>query len=96
VSSELIGQLRGLGWISGSCSHCPQCLGGTGNLCGSLEATIVGRQGGFSSHVTARQDWAIPLPAGMDPAAAGPLFCGGITVSHRWWMRPSHPQPMWR
>jgi uncharacterized zinc-type alcohol dehydrogenase-like protein len=40
----------------------------------------VGRQGGFASHVTARQDWAIPLPEGMDPAAASPLFCGGITV----------------
>ncbi|MBV2351239.1 NAD(P)-dependent alcohol dehydrogenase [Synechococcus sp. HK05] len=80
VDPGVIGQLRGLGWISGSCCHCPQCLGGTGNLCGSLEATIVGRQGGFASHVTARQDWAIPLPEGMDPAAAGPLFCGGITV----------------
>jgi uncharacterized zinc-type alcohol dehydrogenase-like protein len=80
VDSAVIGQLRGLGWISGSCAHCPQCLGGTGNLCASLEATIVGRQGGFASHVTARQDWTIALPEGMDPAAAGPLFCGGITV----------------
>jgi uncharacterized zinc-type alcohol dehydrogenase-like protein len=80
VDPGVIGELRGLGWISGSCSHCCQCLGGFGNLCGSLEATIVGRQGGFASHVTARQDWAIPLPEGMDPAAAGPLFCGGITV----------------
>lgn len=80
VDPGLVGQLRGLGWISGSCMHCPQCLGGTGNLCGSLEATIVGRQGGFASHVTARQDWTIPLPEGMDPAIAGPLFCGGITV----------------
>jgi uncharacterized zinc-type alcohol dehydrogenase-like protein len=80
VDPSAIGQLRGLGWISGSCSHCPQCLGGTGNLCASLESTIVGRQGGFASHVTAHQDWAIPLPEGMDPAAAGPLFCGGITV----------------
>lgn len=80
VDPAVIGQLRGLGWISGSCAHCPQCLGGTGNLCASLESTIVGRQGGFASHVTARQDWTIPLPEGMDPAAAGPLFCGGITV----------------
>jgi uncharacterized zinc-type alcohol dehydrogenase-like protein len=80
VDPGVIGELRGLGWIGGSCSHCPHCLGGTGNLCPSLEATIVGRQGGFASHVTARQDWAIPLPEGMDPAAAGPLFCGGITV----------------
>ena len=40
VDPSAIGQLRGLGWISGSCSHCPQCLGGTGNLCASLEATV--------------------------------------------------------
>jgi uncharacterized zinc-type alcohol dehydrogenase-like protein len=80
VDPALIGQRRGVGWISGSCRHCPLCLGGTGNLCASLEATIVGRRGGFASHVLAHQDWAIPLPQGLDPAAAGPLFCGGITV----------------
>lgn len=80
VNPDVIGELRGLGWISGSCCHCIQCLGGTGNLCASLEATIVGRQGGFASHVTAHQDWAIPLPEGIDPGAAGPLFCAGITV----------------
>lgn len=80
VDSALIGQRRGVGWISGSCSHCSLCLAGTGNLCASLEATIVGRRGGFASHVLAHQDWAIPLPGGLDPAAAGPLFCGGITV----------------
>ena len=80
VNPDVIGELRGLGWISGSCCHCIQCLGGTGNLCASLEATIVGRQGGFASHVTAHQDWAIPLPEGIDPEVAGPLFCAGITV----------------
>ncbi|WP_341884640.1 NAD(P)-dependent alcohol dehydrogenase [Synechococcus sp. UW140] len=80
VNPDVIGELRGLGWISGNCCHCIQCLGGTGNLCASLEATIVGRQGGFASHVTAHQDWAIPLPEGIDPGVAGPLFCAGITV----------------
>lgn len=80
VSSSRLGQLCGLGWISGSCCHCLQCLGGTANLCPSLEATVVGRQGGFASHVVARQDWVIPLPEGLAAADAGPLFCGGITV----------------
>jgi uncharacterized zinc-type alcohol dehydrogenase-like protein len=28
VDQSLIGQLRGLGWISGSCRHCRWCLGG--------------------------------------------------------------------
>lgn len=80
VDPGLLGDVRGLGWISGSCSHCLQCLGGDANLCPSLEATIVGRQGGFASHVTARQDWTISLPEGVAVADAGPLFCGGITV----------------
>lgn len=51
VDPGLIGDVRGLGWISGSCNHCSLCLGGDQNLCTSLEATIVGRQGGFASHV---------------------------------------------
>jgi alcohol/geraniol dehydrogenase (NADP+) len=40
----------------------------------------VGRSGGFASHVKAQQDWLIPIPDSLDPALAGPLFCGGITV----------------
>ncbi|MFM7513032.1 MAG: NAD(P)-dependent alcohol dehydrogenase [Cyanobium sp.] len=69
-----------MGWFAGSCGHCDQCLAGRGNLCDKAEGTIVGRPGAFASQVKARQDWAIPLPAGLDPAAAGPLYCGGITV----------------
>jgi uncharacterized zinc-type alcohol dehydrogenase-like protein len=80
VNPDFVGELRGLGWISGSCRHCLQCLGGTANLCPSLESTVVGRSGGFAGHVKAHQDWAIPLPPGMAAADAGPLFCGGITV----------------
>jgi uncharacterized zinc-type alcohol dehydrogenase-like protein len=80
VDPSLIGQLRGLGWIAGSCRHCSWCLGGDANLCASLESTIVGRTGGFASHVSAHQDWLIPIPEGLTAADAGPLFCGGITV----------------
>jgi uncharacterized zinc-type alcohol dehydrogenase-like protein len=80
VDGALVGRIRGLGWIAGSCRHCGWCLGGHGNLCPSLESTIVGRQGGFASHVKAHQDWVIPIPEGMAAADAGPLFCGGITV----------------
>jgi alcohol/geraniol dehydrogenase (NADP+) len=80
VPETLIGQLRGLGWIAGSCSHCALCLGGDQNLCADLEASVVGRSGGFASHVKAQQDWLIPIPDSLDPALAGPLFCGGITV----------------
>ena len=80
VDPALIGQLRGVGWFAGSCGHCDECLAGRANLCDAAEATIVGRPGAFASQVKAHQDWAIPLPSGLDPAVAGPLYCGGITV----------------
>lgn len=74
------GQRVGLGWNSRSCMTCEWCMSGNHNLCLTVEGTIVGRYGGFADKVRAHSAWAIPLPEGIDPIAAGPLFCGGITV----------------
>lgn len=74
------GQRVGVGWFTGSCMHCRQCIGGDQHLCASTEETIVGRHGGFADRVRVHWPWAFPLPDGLDAAAAGPLFCGGITV----------------
>lgn len=75
-----VGQRVGLGWFSGSCMTCRQCMSGDHNLCASNEQTIVGRAGGFASRVRCHWAWATPLPESIDRASAGPLFCGGITV----------------
>jgi alcohol/geraniol dehydrogenase (NADP+) len=75
-----LGQTVGLGWYSGSDMHCRQCMSGNHNLCANVEGTIVGRYGGFADYVRCQSAWAIPLPPGVDPKKAGPLFCGGITV----------------
>ncbi len=80
VKNVTVGQTVGLGWTSGSCMHCLQCLSGNQNLCPQAESTILGRPGGFADRVRCHWAWAIPLPAGLDAAKAGPLFCGGITV----------------
>ena len=80
VKNLQVGQTVGLGWFSGSCMSCPQCLGGDQNLCTTAEGTIVQRHGGFATSVRSHWAWATPLPTGLDPAKAGPLFCGGITV----------------
>src|SRR5208282_1660232 len=74
------GQTVGLGWNSGSCLHCPQCLSGNHNMCRTLEMTIVGRRGAFAPRVRCHWVWATPIPEGLDLAKAGPLLCGGITV----------------
>jgi uncharacterized zinc-type alcohol dehydrogenase-like protein len=75
-----VGDRVGLGWFAGSCMSCRPCLSGRHQLCGAGEQTIVGRHGGFADRVRCHWSWAIPLPAGIDPDKAGPLFCGGITV----------------
>lgn len=75
-----VGDVAGLGWFSGSCMICRQCLSGNHNLCPDAEQTLVGRHGGFANKVRCQAEWAIPLPAELDARRAGPLFCAGITV----------------
>ena len=74
------GDRVGLGWFSGSCMTCQQCLGGDQNLCSQGEGTIVGRHGGFANRVRSHWIWTTPLPDSLSGETAGPLFCGGITV----------------
>jgi uncharacterized zinc-type alcohol dehydrogenase-like protein len=75
-----VGQRVGVGWYSGSCMHCRQCMSGSQHLCPEGQATIIGHRGGFASHVRAHWAWVIPLPQKLNVADAGPLLCGGITV----------------
>lgn len=74
------GQTVGLGWNASSCMHCHECMSGDHNMCAEVVGTIVGRHGGFANKVRADAAWAVPLPDGVDPAKAGPMFCGGVTV----------------
>ena len=84
IGSEVKGLKKGdkvgLGWYSASCMHCNQCMDGKQHLCGSAEAIIVGRHGGFADNVRGHWSWVTKLPKGINLAKAGPLFCGGITV----------------
>ena len=80
VTHLSVGDRVGLGWQSGYCMHCAQCMSGHHNTCGGAASTIIGRHGGFADTVRAQAPSVIPLPEGLDAADAGPLFCGGITV----------------
>lgn len=75
-----LGQRVGIGWTANSCMHCNPCVAGDAVLCSSAQPTIIGHAGGFANKVRAAWQWAIPLPEELDPASAGPLLCGGITV----------------
>lgn len=75
-----VGQHVGIGWTAASCMCCRPCLSGFQHLCATAQPTIVGRHGGFASHVRSHWAWAIPLPEKLNMREAGPLLCGGITV----------------
>jgi len=80
VTNVAIGDIVGVGWTAESCAVCNTCLSGSQHHCAAQAGTIVGRHGGFADHVRVQDIWAIPLPSGLDPKLAGPLFCGGVTV----------------
>lgn len=75
-----IGQTVGVGWSAASCLVCDECMSGNHNLCNRVQATIVGRFGGFADKLRCQAAWAIPIPDGVELSTIGPLFCGGITV----------------
>lgn len=75
-----VGDRVGLGWHSGYCMGCSECLSGHHNMCNTASSTIVGRHGGFADLVRAQGPSVIKLPKELDASSAGPLFCGGITV----------------
>jgi alcohol dehydrogenase (NADP+) len=78
-----------VGTIVDSCGACPMCQAGQENFCyEGATSTYGGRdrvdgtktQGGYSREYVLREKFAYQLPGGLDPAAAAPLMCAGITV----------------
>jgi propanol-preferring alcohol dehydrogenase len=72
------GDRAGIAWLGGSCGTCVLCQSGRENLCPEAEFTGWDRDGGYAEVVTARADFAFPLPAGFTDLAAAPLLCGGV------------------
>ncbi len=80
VSKLKVGQTVGVGWYVGSCLTCNQCMQGDHHHCGQSRPTIVHNHGGFADKLRVQAAWAVPVPESLTPEAAGPLFCGGVTV----------------
>lgn len=79
VTTLEVGQMVGVGWNAQSCQACQPCLSGTQQRC-ETGVTTIRSNGGFADRLRVQDIWAVPIPDGIDPVSAGPLFCGGITV----------------
>ena len=81
ISHLQVGDRVGVGWQSGACLHCLDCLRGNQQMCEvDNRATILQQYGGFGDYMTVDSRFAFPIPEGLSSEAAGPLLCGGITV----------------
>jgi uncharacterized zinc-type alcohol dehydrogenase-like protein len=89
VSKFKEGDLAAVGCIVDSCRHCASCAEGleqycengmTGTYGGVEKETGQPTRGGYSERIVVNEDYVLRVPDNLDPAAAAPLLCAGITT----------------
>ncbi|MCR3754313.1 NAD(P)-dependent alcohol dehydrogenase [Lentzea californiensis] len=89
VTKFRVGDPVAVGNIVDSCGVCTMCAIGQENFCREFPTLTYGGTdrhdgtttlGGFSREYVVRNRFAHPLPSELEPAAAAPLLCAGITV----------------
>jgi uncharacterized zinc-type alcohol dehydrogenase-like protein len=100
VGKFTLGQRVGIGCMVDSCRHCASCGEGLEQFCengmtgtyGGIEKQT-GRPtaGGYSDTIVCDEHFVLRIPDGLDPAAAAPLLCAGITTYsplRHWGVKP--------
>lgn len=90
VSDFVPGDRVGVGCMVDSCRECDSCLDGLEQYCERGNVGTYGSkdprnddavtQGGYSTSVVVDKRFVLRIPDGLDPAAAAPLLCAGITT----------------
>jgi alcohol dehydrogenase (NADP+) len=89
VTKFKVGDAAAIGVMVDSCRECPSCRAGEEQYCERPGMTgtynALDRQGnltfgGYADHIVVDEAYTLSLPKGLDPAAASPLLCAGITT----------------
>ena len=92
VSKYKISDLVGVGCLVDSCGTCPSCNDGLEQYCENGWTGTYGSEdkiggtpntrtlGGYSDRITVDERFVLRIPDNLDPAAAAPLLCAGITT----------------
>ena len=90
VEGFTVGERVGVGCMVDSCRECDSCLEGFEQYCevGNIGTYNVAdtrnggavTQGGYSQAIVVDENYVLHIPEGMDPAAAAPLLCAGVTT----------------
>ena len=85
------GDRVGIAWLRWTCGQCKFCTSGRENLCASSRYTGYHQNGGYAELAAVHEDFAYPLPEGIDDAHAAPLLCAGI-IGYRALLRSNLPR----
>lgn len=91
VTKFKVGETAAVGCLVDSCRTCESCKAGLEQYCdhfafvmtyNSPDKHLPGQvtYGGYSTSITVTEDFVLKVPANLDPAAAAPLLCAGITT----------------
>ncbi|SIS00338.1 alcohol dehydrogenase catalytic domain-containing protein [Micromonospora avicenniae] len=80
VSWPPVGTAVGAQFLGDSCRHCDYCVRGDQILCPRKRITGILMDGGYTEYAVLQADFVTPLPEGLDPVAAAPLMCAGLTA----------------
>jgi uncharacterized zinc-type alcohol dehydrogenase-like protein len=90
VSKYKVGDMVGVGCMVDSCQECQYCKEGLEQYCepgmtGTYNApdkNLPGNPtfGGYSESIVVSENFVLRIPDNLDPAAAAPLLCAGITT----------------
>lgn len=80
VEAHAVGDRVALPWLGHACGHCDHCISGWETLCEKQQNTGYSIDGGFAEYAVADAEFAVRVPAGIDPVDAAPLTCAGVTT----------------
>ncbi|WP_030440508.1 alcohol dehydrogenase AdhP [Actinoplanes subtropicus] len=80
VTLHAVGDRVAVPWLGHACGTCDYCLTGWETLCESQQNTGYSVDGGFAEYLVADANYAVAVPAGIDPVEAAPLTCAGVTT----------------
>jgi uncharacterized zinc-type alcohol dehydrogenase-like protein len=88
VTRFSVGDRVGVGCLVGCCGQCANCRAGEEQYClegvtltyGSVDRDGTLTQGGYSTHIVAREGFVLAIPDGLALDVAAPLLCAGITT----------------
>lgn len=90
VSRYKTGDLVGVGCLVDSCRSCSACQDGLEQYCaGGMAGQTYGgvdkvlnepSKGGYADRIIVDENFVLRIPENLDPAAAAPLLCAGITL----------------